>query len=392
MSISVLSLSFGLVFLATLLHLNAGLGAQNESSNQPTAPAAKQDSTDAAQDAQLQEQRAQLFEQADILSNKLMRESTSAFDRGLLSLPRYITHQNFVLQLAELQGNEEVFRAALQRRIQRLRRAANRLRRFNQPASKGWQADLFLAELATADAEATLRANVDGSADPAALQYVRRLSDRHVQQRIDDYRMGLASLQQLTDAAAYLHFDSTGGPNLYSSEASVNELSGVREIASRATRQTERFAAAGAGIGREDRLLMARFSLSRIDAYLSELTEQNQQTQSDAWRLSQSVAEDLFRTQARFLETGTADIFDLADAMWSRQRIRANVTTGGLDELGTTGQSIQTDLDRLDQYVARTRDLRGQNAPNATFAGGLQLLFRINQLQSKMPKRLTPDS
>lgn len=324
-----------------------------------------------------------LLVEANQSAASLSHTAADAFHRGLLPLSRYVTQLNTVTALHRLDTAPGGTRQMLQQRAAQLREAAGRLEQMRQPAAAGWAADTVLAQMLVLDADSAALAAPERPLDSVELSNrqlrIRGLAETHLRLRLDDFRMGLASMQQLADAAAYVLDGS--GLLLSQDEASVDagRLSQYRTLLTELTQDSREFAARGAGIGRADQVQLATLELALVDAHLARLAEHRQEEAAHL-QTAARTARELFETQLQFYATGTADLFDVAYAVDRERRIHQQLSSAQYETDGLPAGY----RDRLEQTLRLARELpdrRGQNAASVEYAQALQVLTQADLLE-----------
>lgn len=307
---------------------------------------------------------------AELLTGRLSRSSREAFRRGLMPLADFIDQVDLAdrtdLWIHEIQrdgGEQSVF----DRQIRRWREVVSVLESFNQPNSAGWRADLSLARWALSDAEMRFAAARE---DEVMLQRSSRsradFARGHFVRRTADAEIGLAAPSEVVRAASIL----VKSPQ---TDAFLNGRDQERylRLVNDNTEQTELWGLLGAGIGRSDRVEQAR--IDRDSALLSESIERNDfSTAAELLNRTEAHLQTGFDEKARFFDTGTASLYDLARTWrtWSD----LHLAVAEIDELA---ESAATDgreqaYSRLRAAADATTDLRGRHAADVLFVDVLE--------------------
>jgi len=323
---------------------------------------------------------ARQLRQGRDLAERLLRQSESAFDRGLMSLPNYADQLNSALrlkvQLAAERGSSRDRRDAIAEQVRMLQQAVGRLEEFNQPASKGWAADTAYAQQLAADAAVQLaREEGDEEAGLAARQKSAGLALRQFELRLADFRVGLATLPQMSRAAAKMTIDFTlPSPQAKEFEqAMVSNLTQYREALSDVSAQTDRLHQRGAGLGRIDRAEMAGYELARTTAILAQANG-NSELAHAGMADAEVMAQQAFDAQLGFYEKGTASLFDLTSNWRSREISHQKSDLLGIAVSDQARQRQQDNLQELRRLADGLADRRGRNAADVTFVRALDFM------------------
>ena len=325
------------------------------------------------------------------VSDTLMLQSRSAFERGLMSLPDYATQLAVATRikttLASRQNDESAGIVAQQQRIQLLRRAAAQLVRFRQPAAKGWASDVALARLLVADAQVDLATAGDNEAALTLANGQRQLlAQRHLHSRMADYEVGLASLPQLARAARYFVAPRPDGRlPADRSPAAERDAAGYRERLQAIVSRTAELNRRGAGVGRVDHLLRAQ---AELQAAMLLLAPNDDDTARDT---AISTVADAFDVQLRYQRTGTSSLFDVADQWWYRRTLRDPGAVESPDETSLEQNRLQRDLGTLVGLASDTRDMRGRAAADVSFVRALSVMEQLDQ-RDALPAPATNDT
>jgi hypothetical protein len=378
------------------------LGLQNSTAHDPKTDVNQPKPPSAAQQGKESLSELRFAAQVNQLSSRLSDESRNAFERGLMSLPDYASHLEVALglrtKLANLREDREAYIGALANHGSLLSRAAGLLVAFNQPASKGWAADVSLAKLLATNAQAALAtARKDQAAAAKASRQSVDRAQRHYTLRLADVSVGLADLPQWADAASYLNGARKDSAALASdsrqpanSGQNVNGLATYHQELSQIVAQTEKLSQRGAGLGRSDRLNMARFELARTAAMLAQVSG-NHRAAHAAANQAAAFARQQFETQLEFYQTRTASLFDLTQAWSNRQALLDSTRQAGFETAEIALSQQRNDLQTLMKLAGETTDLRGRNAADVTLVHSLSTLEELKTRQRAIDAKKSPE-
>jgi hypothetical protein len=262
---------------------------------------------------------------------------------------------------------------ALQRQVDRLRDVRDALTRFNQPASRGWSADLALAEWSLANAELELAIETGNIvARQAAADRRREWASVHYQRREQDADIGIAPLSALSQAEQLL-VDSSG-----SAEERNVRAAGYRLRVDDAVAATTHWRDRDAGIGRADRVLQARVS-ARLARLIQVDHDGTASIDPGSLNAADADLRELFSTQLEFHQHGTAGVYDLART-WATWR-ELHQAAADTPDLIAREQSVEREhaLRQLQAVAENTGDRRGRHAADVSFVG---LLVRLNDIDA----------
>lgn len=344
--------------------------------------------------ADAREMARQLNHVDEIAANLELR-STEAFDRGLMSLHNYFDHQQIALTLAtrsaSLRNDRSMQHRNLVRHAARMHRIAEELAQFNQPASRGWAADLaearMLAVMAETNAATFL---VDERLSPIAEQAIATLAEQQFRLRLEDYRVGLASLPELSRAASFLQ----GAVVLQASSNTARDfvlpvsIVDYQQVLKNVVRTTERLAAHQAGLGRDDRVELARAELLLSNAHRA-FAQDNEIEFVNQLRSSLESAHRLFAMQRTYYRSGTANLFDLAHSWMYQKQLHLAARDAGFRFSNTITTQTDADLQTLVQLAENTTDTRGRSAADILLVKGLQVLESLDSNTASVKSDMT---
>ena len=326
-----------------------------------------------------------LLSEAVDVASRLRRQSRTAFGRGLMPLADYADQLALALQLEttgiDLRGDGTELDGIRVAHAAQLEDASRALRRLNQPAARGWAADLAYAQFLAAQAGEAAAASRHG---PAARQRVMQLAERHYRLRYADLEIGLASLRDLARAGSQLTVvNAAAVDDPKSTDSSIASLTGYRETLTRILHKTERLTRSGAGVGRIDRVHEARFELGRVSTLLAGLSN-DEHAALESFRLADSSAQKLFEAQLGFHVSGTASVFDIARGWFRWQELNHLAARFEIETPETSNARQQNDLQRLTELADRQTDHRGRYAADVTMVHGLRTLQDIRSLATSI--------
>ncbi len=295
------------------------------------------------------------------LRSKLGDQSRLNYDRSLLTLTDHLENLALnetaaVRELPRHSGSSpwpevapDDLQRALEPRLRELRRVVAQLAAFRQPAAIGADADLHLARYVLVDAQIqAARITGEAGALPRLLAERQTQAERLVTQRRFDYHiLGTASLTQLSDALSLL--------NLTPREEG--------QLRTAAQRQFEAWRSAGAGIGRNEALPLARYA--RAEAMVRDGADRDSLTLI-AYGLLEG--EDALLTtwddQWRRLPQGTAAWHELTRTWQRRWQLHQAAPRYGLVFPEDHAERLDRDLEQLQARAATVRDRRGRITPD----------------------------
>lgn len=357
-------------------------------SNTKTSPNSR---SQALQARDFAEAREQAVIELQELSTRLAETSNNAFNRGLMTLDDYADQLNMSLQMRSAtldpQTDRNAWLVVLSDHAARLRNANRRIEAFQQPAAKGWSADVAFSRVLLNDAETMLaKAQNDDAYYRHLLDQRDELTQQNLAARVADYKVGLAKLQQVSRAASLIPINQTLiNDDEDDQQQTVSALQGYRGALEDIVGEFDKLAEVGAGNGRADNIHLARFELARVNAQLA-LPAQDADALSAAFNTAEQSAIDLFQTQLKFYETGTASLYDLSRSWRLRHQLHQAEREAGLKVDESVSERRQADLTQLLQLADQTVDLRGRHAADVTFVRGMGALERYEQLQAVAAK------
>ena len=311
----------------------------------------------------------------------LRSESRAAFERGLLPLADYSDQLALALKMelaaADVRGSEAGRSESLAAHAQQLQAAAGLLQQFNQPAARGWQADLAEADFLAAEAAVLATTNPQNAASRAQARQL--VSDRARNQyalRLADFENGLATLSDLSHAASLMAGDLSE-PEI--AEAAIPGLIDYQARMQQILINTENLAQRGADGGRIDHIHQAQFELSRSSLLLAGLSK-NEPTASTAFQNADQAGRDLLASEARLYDSGTATLFELAQSWSQWQELHRHAKHFEIEIPEASSRQQQSGLQRLTELADRQTDLRGRIAADVTMVHSLKILTDLRQL------------
>ena len=311
----------------------------------------------------------------------LRSESRAAFERGLLPLADYSDQLALALKMelaaADVRGSEVGRSEALAAHAQQLQAAAGLLQQFNQPAARGWQADLAQADFLAAEAAVLATTNPQNAASRAQARQL--VSDRARNQyalRLADFENGLATLSDLSHAASLMAGDLSE-PEI--ADAAIPGLIDYQARMQQILINTENLAQRGADGGRIDHIHQAQFELSRSSLLLAGLSK-NEPTASTAFQNADQAGRDLLASEARLYDLGTATLFDLAQSWSQWQELHRQAKHFDIEIPEASSRQQQSELQRLTELADRQTDLRGRIAADVKMVHSLKILTDLRQL------------
>ena len=281
----------------------------------------------------------------------LARQSFDSFRRGLMPLPDHL-EQLKLGQRADLltARTKEQAEAIQQRHIARLDSIIAALREFNQPNAEGWKADLLLAQALAAQARSQLATmqKRDGDAN-AARQEALELAAAHLERRRADSTIGWATVPMLVNARLVVQQIRQDEP--YTSLPAAEFLDDAIAL-------TRSWQERGAGIGRSDRVALAEYQQARFA--LRHGLERDTPEIAGLFRRAEAAALRLYDQKRTFLRSGTASLYDVAQAWSFRSELSDILSIAELAPPERSEQQTLRDLNALRQFARSTSDRRGR--------------------------------
>ncbi len=288
-----------------------------------------------------------------------------------MSLYDHLDQLNLVLEAEYSRAADDAARIALMNRHRdRLRRVAQDLNQFNQPASAGWFADLLLAQamLAQVDLDlAVLEGNNIAAAEAAEM--ARTLAQRHMQQREFDATLGNATLSLVVQAALLTPEGAAQG----------------REILQDAVAATRRWNRQGAFIGRKDRVAEIELELSRFE-FFAELDKEDGNV-VEALERAEEASTRLLNSAMEYYGTKTAPLFHVARA-WNMRRQLYDIAASSDEALFTKERQelSERDLAQIVTFAEEATDRRGRIAADVAY------ITLLNELSKPLPVQQSSES
>lgn len=309
----------------------------------------------------------QLWQETRATSRRLLDQSRDSFERSLMPLADHLDQlsvaTNLNLRLAGATKQRDFQRDWQAQLVRQLEGVTAQLERFQQPASVGWQADVFLARFSLADAQARLAKFEDRLELAAAMQTrAAEFAQQHWAKRLDDSSIGHASAIQIWRATNLLN-NAEGRP------AGTD-----RNVLRQAIDATDRWSFLGAGIGRNDVRQAFQYELARVN--LQESKPGTEVFAANAQR-AESLLVQLHETTTKFQAKGTASLYDVATTWRERSELHSRLQSAGDEFVPTTWkQRRESDFRDLQRLAANTTDRRGRNAADTTYVEVLSLAER----------------
>jgi hypothetical protein len=327
----------------------------------------------------------------------LVADSHEAFRRGLLKLSDHAQQvaaaRELELRLTELPSAAAAREKVLVGQALLWRNEAAQLARLNQPAARGWAADVSLARLLSARAdEAWAEARHDRQAAAMAARQATAFSQQHLELRRADLNVGLATIADVTKAILAL-----GGAPRDTSAGREAQFQPAEDWGRRRDRLQElvTWAAplAGRGAPRIDaELILARMQLARAEA-LDAVARRDSRRAEASFRAARALGQEWFETQWNFYRARTGSLFEVADAWRAREMLQAEMTQAGYPAPAQAESELRADLDRVTQLAQGIGDLRGRMAADVAFVAVLQGLESLPpRLDSAAPAASHPNA
>lgn len=281
----------------------------------------------------------------------LAQQSFDSFSRGLMPLPDHLEQLKLTQRAELLTANDEKQVAELQmRHIERLDAVVGALRAFDQPNAEGWQADLLLAQTLAAEARSKLAAHQKrDSAAEAARQQAIALADAHLQRRQLESTIGWATVPMMVNARLVVEQVRQDEPYT---------LLPADEFLADAVALTRSWQARDAGVGRTDRLALARYQQARFA--LRHGLESDTRQIARLYMSAEAAAMQLYNQQREFLKSGTTSLYDVARAWSFREELGSILTLADLSPPLASEEQLLRDLGALQAFARGVEDRRGR--------------------------------
>lgn len=324
--------------------------------------------------------KARTLQKAERLSTQLMQQSGEAFHLGLMGLADYVDRLSVAVSLnsaiAENAKSDAVRIKALTQQAAALQDALDRLEKFNQPAAKGWAADVAYAQLLAARARVELNPpHSTATAQQSSLQ-IQQLALRQFEQRNADYHVGLAGLPEMSRAASYLGLPASDAAKANEGERGrqIALMTEYRDRLSRYASKTDALSQRGAELGRDDKLSIAQFELARTSGVLAGL-EGNKSRAAAEFAKADRHAQQAFDAQSRYHQHGTASLADLTLTWQLQDGLHQQMPLVGAKP--AEGDRHGANFTLLNRMADQLKDKRGRNAADISMVHSLGALREL---------------
>lgn len=310
----------------------------------------------------LRRQVSEIQEQLSRETADLAAQSFDSFRRGLMPLPDHLEQLALAQRAGVLTAGSAEQRIELQlQHVDRLDAVVGALQAFNQPNAEGWQADLLLAQALAADARAKLAELQEREdAAEAVRQTALALAEAHLKRRQADSTIGWATVPMLVNARLVVQQIRQDEP--YTALPAGKFLEDAIVL-------TRSWQERNAGIGRSDRVALAEYQQARYALRHGLKAEKSQIAR--LYRMAEAAALKLYDQKRAFLRTGTASLYDVAQA-WSFRSDLTDILAGvDLAPPADSEQRLLRDLDALQQFAASVSDRRGRIAADLSYVSVL---------------------
>ncbi|MGZ0162443.1 MAG: hypothetical protein ACKVII_00920 [Planctomycetales bacterium] len=331
--------------------------------------------------------------QIDRLTTHLVSQSRDAWLRGLMDQASYAAWLDVAatsqLRIATHQGDRNRALIVLREQVALWTEAANQLEAFNQPAARGWEADLSHSRVMALRAELRYGSAAGRRLTSYDQQAYSQLAAQHLDLRLQDFRTGTGTAAALL-AAAKMVDEQIVAPQPASESAGSNAAFAVptfqvdRPSAIRAALveiqrpvhlETYPFAISTRDLA-EDRRAVRRASTFAAFAAASEDARDSDRFLSDVDQHAESIAANQF---ARY-QTGTATPGGMLREWWLQETIAGTLDQDLSDSAFSSAQTRR--LQAIQQVAGLTSDLRGRNAADVAAA---EMLVAVRQLDLRPP-------
>jgi len=347
-------------------------------------------SVDAEQPAPLSKRA---LSQIDRLTTQLVSRSRDAWLRGLMDQASYAAWLDVAstaqLRIAAHQGDRDRALIVLREQVALWTEAANQLEAFNQPAARGWEADLSHSRMMAVRAELRYHTAAGRKLTSYDKQVYSQLAAQHLDLRLQDFRTGTGTAAALLTAAKMVDeqivapqpaSESAGSSAAFAVPTfQVDRPSAIRaalvEIQRPVHLETYPFAISTRDLA-EDRRAVQRASTFAAFAAAPADARDSDRFLADVDQHAESIAANQF---ARY-QTGTATPGGMLREWWLQETIAGTLDQDLSDSAFSTAQTRR--LQAIHQVAVSTSDLRGRNA--ADFAAA-EMLVAVRQLDLRPP-------
>lgn len=330
----------------------------------------------------------QALSQIDRLTTQLVSQSRNAWLRGLMDQASYAAWLDVAatsqLQVAAYQGDRDRALIVLREQVALWTEAANQLEAFDQPAARGWEADLSHSRMMALRAELRYGSAAGRKLTSYDLRAYSQLAAKHLDLRLQDFREGTGTAASVL-AAARMVDEQIVVPE------QANGPPGSGETVAVPTFQVDRpstIRAALAEIQRPVHLETYPFAISTRD-----LAEDRRAVQRAATFAAFTASPADSRDSARFLaeldqhsesiaanqftryQTGTETPGRMLREWWLQDTIAGTLDQDLSDSAFSAAQTRR--LQAIHQVAVSMSDLRGRNAADVAAA---EMLVAMRQL------------
>lgn len=342
-------------------------------------------SVDAKQPAPLS---TRALAQIDRLTNQLVSQSRNAWRRGLMDQASYAAWLDVAatsqLQVAAHQGDRDRALIVLREQVALWTEAANQLEAFNQPAARGWEADLSHSRVMALRAELRYSSAAGRKLTSYQQRAYSQLAAQHLDLRLQDFREGTGTAASVLAAAKMVDEqivvpEQTNGPADSGAAVAVPTFqvdrpstirAALAEIQRPVHLETYPFAISTRDLA-EDRRAVRRASTFAAFTAASEDARNSDRFLAELDQHAESIAANQF---ARY-QTGTATPGGMLREWWSQETIAGTLDQDLSDSTFSTAQTRR--LQAIHQFAVSTSDLRGRNAADVAAA---EMLIAMRQL------------
>ncbi|NQV24860.1 MAG: hypothetical protein HQ518_10875 [Rhodopirellula sp.] len=322
------------------------------------------------------------------LTGQLVSASRDAWLRGLMDQTSYAAWLDIAstaqLRVAQNQGDRARVLRILNEQVALWTEAAEELEAFNQPAARGWQADLSHSQVMAM--RATLRYSMAVGQPLSAndQQAYAELATQHLNYRIQEFQFGTGSAADVLSAARMVDEqivmpDDSGAGKATSSSVAIATFQVQSPVAlRRAIDEVERpvhLAGFPRSISIRD-FAEDRAAIRSVSAFANFLDTPTADRKSGQFlgQLDQNSSEIAERQFAGF-QTGTATPGGMLRDWWLQESMTESVAK---DLPGSAFNVAQTQrLQQIHQLAMSLQDLRGRNSADVAAA---ETLFALRQL------------
>ena len=331
---------------------------------------------------------ARTVSRLDHQATRLVSQSREAWLRGLMDQASYAAWLDIAvtiqLRVAKHQSDHSRILSILRGQVSLWIEAADQLEAFNQPAARGWQADVAHSRVMVLRAKLQYRVAAGRPVTSYDRQVYQQVAAQHLKTRLQDFQTGTGTAVSVLAAARMVDEQLVSPVQASGSAGGVEDVSVAtfqvaRPVAIHAAlaeiRRPSHLATYPQAIGTrdfaEDRAAV-RWA-SSFAAYVDTRSE-NRNPERFLTQLDQQAAATTARQFARYA-TGTATLGGMLREWWLQESIGGPLVETVPDSAFSSAQSRR--LQEIHQVAMSFQDFRGRNVADVSAA---EMLLAVRQL------------